>query len=96
MMRHFRIIAEAQMDMCVAYLPHDGVVSSTRRTYDGPTIETAVNDEEMRRRTAELGMWIQAKDGVVRAVDMVAQVEAGDYAQRTGDARPHSGHCSAG
>jgi UDP:flavonoid glycosyltransferase YjiC (YdhE family) len=38
-------------------------------------IQTAVTDEAMRQRAAELGAKIRAEDGIARAVEVVAQVE---------------------
>ena len=38
-------------------------------------IQTAVTDQAMRQRAADLGAKIRAEDGVARAVEVVAQVE---------------------
>jgi len=45
-------------------------------------IEKAVKDQTMRERAAELGMKIQAEDGVARAVAVVNQIEDGRSAWR--------------
>ena len=45
-------------------------------------IEKAVQDQTMRERAAELGMRIQAEDGVARAVAVVNQLEEGGSAWR--------------